>query len=328
MSIDLEWAALTTGASGAALSLQIRDFIHSKFQSVPLPRFIKSVVVHDFAFGDAEPSLELRDITDPLPEFYDLDSDDESDNDVKPVPRAREPPRQPEPRSPFLGVSTPGILSAPSSMHYFSTHLGGTQTPASVAAGSPVPSCSGLFTHGFSGLGGIASRPALSRPPSSALFENLATRPVLPKPPTIPRRLAPRPDDVQAVFRIRYAGAIRINLTTEILLDYPMPSFVSIPVKLSITGLAFDGVGVLAHIRKRVHFCFLGQEDANALADEGEDTIGGLLREINVESEIGLRDGGKQSLKNVGKVEKFVLDQVRRIFDDELVYPSYWTFLV
>ena len=126
-----------------------------------------------------------------------------------------------------------------------------------------------------------------------------------------------------------------------------MPSFVGIPLKLNITGLTFDGVGVLAHIRKRVHFCFLGPDDALAAIgpddpnDEGskgaggaaksEDhkpRVGGLLQEIRVESEIGERVGGKQSLKNVGKVERFVLEQVRRIFESEFVYPSFWTFLV
>jgi distribution and morphology protein 12 len=56
--------------------------------------------------------------------------------------------------------------------------------------------------------------------------------------------------------------------------------------------------------------------------------MGGLLHEIKVESEIGQRENGKQVLKNVGKVEKFVLEQVRRIFEDEFVYPSFWTFLV
>lgn len=153
------------------------------------------------------------------------------------------------------------------------------------------------------------------------------------------RRREARVDDVQAVFRIKYAGDIRLNLTAEILLDYPMPSFVGIPLKLNITGLSFDGVGVLAHIRKRVQFCFLSPEDAAAAVPPGEqdedlDTgesgtrFGGLLQEIKVESEIGERDGGKASLKNVGKVERFVLEQVRRIFEEEFVYPSFWTFLV
>ncbi len=64
----------------------------------------------------------------------------------------------------------------------------------------------------------------------------------------------------------------------------------------------------------------VGEEDGGA--------FGGLLREIRVESEIGRQEGGKQVLKNVGKVEKFVLEQVRRIFEEEFVWPSFWTFLV
>ena len=164
-----------------------------------------------------------------------------------------------------------------------------------------------------------------TRPPTRDLDSAVIDEPV--------RKHEPRVDDVQAVFRIRYAGDIRLNLTAEILLDYPMPSFVGIPLKLNITGLSFDGVGVAAKIRKRVHFCFLSPDDALAAVgpDEIDGTkgrLGGLLQEVKVESEIGERDGGKQSLKNVGKVEKFVLEQVRRIFDDEFVYPSFWTFLV
>jgi len=145
------------------------------------------------------------------------------------------------------------------------------------------------------------------------------------------RRRVPRPSDFQVVARVRYAGNIALSLTAMILLDYPMPSFVGIPIKLNITGLSFDGVAVLAFTRKKnLHFCFLSHEDAVAMI--GEDDIGagggGLLKEIKVESEIGQREGGKQSLKNVGKVEKFVLEQVRKIFEEEFVYPSFWTFLV
>ena len=107
--------------------------------------------------------------------------------------------------------------------------------------------------------------------------------------------------------------------------------------------------------RDVVHFCFLGREDAGLVVGEreaashldGEDQSksdgkgqghqgeeatskkgGGLLREIRVESQIGRQEGGKQVLKNVGKVEKFVLEQVRRIVEEEFVWPSFWTFLV
>ncbi len=84
MSIDLNWETVTGGPDGLELAHKIRDFIHTKFQSVPLPRFIKSVTVHDFEFGTIPPEVELKDITDPLPDFYeetsdDVDSDDDDD---------------------------------------------------------------------------------------------------------------------------------------------------------------------------------------------------------------------------------------------------------
>ncbi|OAA47890.1 mitochondrial inheritance component mdm12 [Metarhizium rileyi] len=418
MSIDLNWETLTSGPDGDALAERIRCFIHDKFQTVPLPRFIKSVTVHGFDFGTIAPELELKDITDPLPDFYDQElgedvSDDSFGSDEEAAAhlaadRARHAlagdKRRPQGirtalrsdvaghdlGSPFLGTSTPGILGGPG-LNYFQGHLGnGTHTPLAAVAGAHLgnswmapgaldssdlfhaaghhrnPSQSSISVENFpinlegtspplrekSSVSTLAPTSACtSRPPTrdahlagsaveeedeegnaDALDGGLAAR----------RRERRRVEDVQAVFRICYAGDIRLNLTAEILLDYPMPSFVGIPLKLNITGLSFDGVGVSAKIRKRVHFCFLGPEDALAAVgseasgeeEQGKDAarkgfrVGGLLQEIKVESEIGERTGGKQSLKNVGKVERFVLEQVRRIFEEEFVYPSFWTFLV
>ena len=449
MSIDLNWDVLTSGPDGEALAHKIKDFIHDKFQTVPLPRFIKSVNVHSFDFGSICPDLELKDITDPLPDFYDEDEDedgDEEDDDdegkslaeslqhhsqhsfAQTAPmgerdRTRLGGLRPElfrgdlgghdMGGPFMGTSTPGILGGPG-LNYFQNHLGtGAQTPLAAMAGAQAhfghhypwaghphelhphspshsrnPSQSSISVDNFS----VATAPPrldaghhilrekssvstlaatsvnTSRPPtrdthfgeSAIMEEDEYGNPLHHHPHSShhsqapgledeedeqrrPRK-EPRLEDVQAVFRIRYAGDIRLNLTAEILLDYPMPSFVGIPLKLNITGLSFDGVGVLAKIRKRLHFCFLSPEDALAVVgpDEDEDNdidgedqerkkkprLGGLLQEIKVESEIGEQEGGKQSLKNVGKVERFVLEQVRRIFEEEFVYPSFWTFLV
>ncbi|KAK5992548.1 Mitochondrial distribution and morphology protein 12 [Cladobotryum mycophilum] len=413
MSIDLNWETLTSGPDGDALAERIRVFIHSKFQTVPLPRFIRSVNVHGFDFGTVAPELELKDITDPLPDFYEqeLEDDDEDDDDEEEEESEVEAPTLSRPSTSggidgsrrrddlrelrnefgghdfgraFLGTSTPGILGGPGRNYFQSQFATGTQTPLAAVAGAH------LGTSWMGSMPGSAVHtPGHSRNPSmsSISVDNLATTldparglPTLSEksdvstlgPPSRPStrdkhlahlsgsvveddprplqdtgspRREPRVEDVQAVFRIRYSGDVRLNLTAEILLDYPMPSFVGIPLKLSITGLSFDGVGVLAYIRKRVHFCFLSPEDAlAAVGDDSKDEtvddpeqtpgkkrtsrFGGLLQEIKVESEIGERDGGKQSLKNVGKVERFVLEQVRRIFEEEFVYPSFWTFLV
>jgi distribution and morphology protein 12 len=426
MSIDLNWTTLTTGPDGLALSISIRDFIHSKFQSVPLPRFIKSVTVHEFEFGSIPPEIEIKDICDPLRDFYEENEDDdygdEEDEDeewngrgageetlrerrrVERVARtggsgsgsgeAKNPPSYIDTRaqsmrsvqspggdmgSPFLGVSTPGIPGGTSNLNYFhsqlATGLSGTQTPLAAAAGAHLPNGWPDYTsipsvmgssHRHTPSGSSISPPqtadAAAQAQAQALREKAsvstlatsatpATRPqtrdgVLSdhedEPISPPKRFRePRVEDLQTVFRVRYSGDVKLSLTAEILLDYPMPSFVGIPVKLNITGLSFDGVAVLAYIRKRAHFCFLSPEDAYAAigpdGDEGGGDaprgrgsmkMGGLLHEIKVESEIGKRENGKQVLKNVGKVEKFVLEQVRRIFEDEFVYPSFWTFLV
>lgn len=505
MSIDLNWETLTTGPDGEALAHSIRDFIHTKFQSVPLPRFIKSVTVHDFEFGTTPPELELKDITDPLPDFYeensaadDEDSGDEDDDEdgsqtlhesrfedsgsgVDELRAATERRRNLRPGlglpgarlsaippyistgmpgggmrgissipqdlgSPFLGTSTPGIPGGTSNLNYFHSHLtgglSGTQTPLAAVAGahlgnnnthnghnhyqhwspdidgsSPPPISAAAFpfpdptrrhaspdsrapSHSrnpsqssisMTSTGGtphpVYANPLLREKSSVSTFAPTVSSAGTSRPPTRdnssaannnnnaggggsasvlahgtaiaeddehggpedkqPRFREPRTEDIQAVFRIRYTGDVKLLLTADILLDYPMPSFVGIPLRLSITGLSFDGVGVVAHIRKRVHFCFLSPDDALAAvgADEEKQTassdeagpsngrpsngkMGGLLQEIRVESEIGQREGGKQSLKNVGKVERFVLEQVRRIFEEEFVYPSFWTFLV
>ncbi|KAI1184190.1 hypothetical protein F5B17DRAFT_94206 [Nemania serpens] len=503
MSIDLNWETLTGGPDGAALAERIRDFIHVKFQAVPLPRFIKSVTVHEFAFGTIPPIIVLKDICDPLPDFYEgdyepseEDDDEGSQEDDEGMPDAiraaerrrraeqravdeggdggggagdapggsatpfsegyfpphahvaglRNAPGTPDVSSPFLSLrvsAAHGMAGGPSKMHYFPPKLGpgwsGAQTPLAAVAGAqhlngwleatPLlprppqstrsgsnsghgrqPSQGSISVENFPSSLAVPPRPlrekhsvstlaptsaGASRPPTrdgGGMFGNETAQAYARSKATVAveddddrdrererdrnrngdgegnshHRQEPRADDMQAVFRIRYAGDVRLELTAMILLDYPMPSFVGIPLKLNITGLTFDGVGVIAYIRKRVHFCFLSPEDAFAAlggndagdgdGDGDEDVVGtgaggrevsgedrmqsssgpqrgkgrmgGLLQEIRVESEIGQREGSKQSLKNVGKVEKFVLEQVRRIFEEEFVYPSFWTFLV
>ncbi|MCJ1388498.1 Mitochondrial distribution and morphology protein 12 [Xylographa bjoerkii] len=437
MSIDIDWENLTTGADGLNLAEAIRDFIHDKFQQVALPRFIRSVEVHSFEFGKECPVVELKDICDPLPEFYDDDDEDDEEEgdelsgataeDAKPQAieiggahageslRQRQEaaisehastnrtfPSGPSSRPSYIDTrlptfrsnlslvdqfanpllsrsSTPGIPGGTSNLSYFhlplNSGISGTQTPlAAVASGNPY--FAGLQDHHAPPWENHLRRAqSPQRLPQNHFghhnsYEDPSTRPStaeshIQSPNGMHRadsidgtadelssptgRREPDPMDLQVVLRITYSGDVRLSLTAEILLDYPMPSFVGIPLKLNITGLSFDGVALIAYLRKRAHFCFLGQEDAEILIgaestvlasdDHGKgpdiprverhpEKLGGLLREIRVESEIGQKEGGKQVLKNVGKVEKFVLDQVRRIFEEEFVYPSFWTFLV
>lgn len=435
MSIDINWDTLTGGADGTARAETIRAFIHDRFQQVTLPRFIRSVHVHSFDFGSVPPEIEIKDICDPLPDFYEEDEDYPDEVELEPesetelpgsqrVPgsasnrppkeqRSRDPgrdvphteehaskhsrlaphvtPRPPTTRawlapneqlvSPFLpGASTPGIPGGTSNINYFhlplSAGLSGATTPLAAVAGAqlqgwldnpygrPSTPTNMRLRHAAS-MNSLTltpqSNPDPGTRPSSRHQQDPDRRRSLAEsddassqhsydrtPPASPHRMREKsPDDIQIVAHVQYSGDVKMSLTAEILLDYPMPSFVGIPLKLNITGITFDGVAILAYIKKRAHFCFLSPDDADALVgsengfnglqsdSQGQTPrpvqrpqIGGLLENIKVESEIGGQGSGKQVLKNVGKVESFVLEQVRRIFEDEFVYPSFWTFLV
>ncbi|KAH7394326.1 hypothetical protein BKA66DRAFT_509630 [Pyrenochaeta sp. MPI-SDFR-AT-0127] len=439
MSIDINWDTITGGADGSARAETIRAFIHDRFQQVTLPRFIRSVHVHSFDFGSVPPEIEIKDICDPLPDFYEEDEDypddveNETENEAagserhgserasgnpthRPSSKGQRPkdvgrdaahnkehasehsrlashvtPKPPTTRtwlapteqlgSPFLpGASTPGIPGGTSNINYFhlplSAGLSGATTPLAAVAGAqlqgwldnpygrPSTPTNMRLRHAAS-MNSLTltpqSNPDPSTRPSSRHQQDQDRRRSLAEsdspssqhsydrtPSASPHRMREKsPDDIQIVAHVQYSGDIKMSLTAEILLDYPMPSFVGIPLKLNITGITFDGVAILAYIKRRAHFCFLSPDDADALVGSengfsGLQTdaqgrtpqpvqrpqIGGLLENIKVESEIGGQGSGKQVLKNVGKVESFVLEQVRRIFEDEFVYPSFWTFLV
>lgn len=429
MSIDINWDTLTKGDDGAALAETIRAFIDDRFQKVTLPRMIRSVKVHSFDFGSIPPSIELKDVCDPLPDFYDGEEEEAEDGDQQDpaastgaeagadddllggqhnnehIPDGKRSQNrhswdqaarssntnnsfnhQPffnpqlaglrDMASPMLSrAPTPGILGGTSNLGYFhlplSAGLSGTTTPLAAVAGAQFQNARHDYDFARSSDHGNGStahhhRTTSSGSQTASLTTAHSSRPTSRHHPdwsdedlshstdghdspdqgsqaTEQERSG---EDVQLVFHLSYSGDVRLLLTAEILLDYPMPSFVGIPLQLKITGLTFDGVGILAYIKKKAHFCFLCPEDAEALVgasmtgehdvddsspsqhQQRSTRLGALLEEIKVESEIGQREGGKQVLKNVGKVEKFILEQVRRIFDDEFVYPSFWTFLV
>lgn len=338
MSIDIDWESLTTGPEGLALAVSIKDFIHAKFQQVELPRFIRSVQVHSFDFGKECPVIELKDICDPLPDFYENDHDDEGEeeqeeeqeqrvendtnedgvggkscsnplnppqeslNPLHGVPKAQIPYSSSKPTffdtrpaglrlnlgrpdhvtPPLLRSSTSGIPGGTSNLSYFhlplSAGISGTQTPlAAVASGTPYSAgwdfAGNYFLHNQHHHLPPPTDPS-SRPSTADSFPESHQK--IPEEDrfgdqtaSTTKTAAPDPMDTQVVLHIAYSGTVCLSITAEILLDYPMPSFVGIPLKLNITGLSFDGVALIAYLRKRAHFCFLGPEDAQALVGVG-----------------------------------------------------------
>jgi len=135
----------------------------------------------------------------------------------------------------------------------------------------------------------------------------------------------------------------------------------SLPIKLSVTGLLFNGELAVAYEgeRRRIHLCILDDLDpycplsadrprrgttstSNTPPEQEDDTPGAmpgppkpgkplpvgerLLPSIDIESEIGQAD--KHVLKNVTRVERFIQDVIRKTVEEELVFPNFHTLVL
>lgn len=134
-------------------------------------------------------------------------------------------------------------------------------------------------------------------------------------------------EDIQFFLDVAYKGDVKLGVDATLLLNYPSPSFVSLPMKLIVTGLEVHSMAVLTYISRRIHFSFIcdvdGEGDAVTLA--GHDRID-IIKDIKIESEIGDQEGQGPVLRNVGKVEKFLLERIRALIRDELAWPGWITF--
>ncbi|ORY89979.1 hypothetical protein BCR43DRAFT_499791 [Syncephalastrum racemosum] len=125
--------------------------------------------------------------------------------------------------------------------------------------------------------------------------------------------------DFQASLLISYKGDMSMTLLTELRMNYPSMMFMSLPIQLCVRSVEFEATAVVAYIKSMDRVCvsMLEPEDMTH-ANHGLES---LLRDVHIESIVG--DKQKQVLKNVGKIEKFIVDQLRKMLDDELVFPSY-----
>ncbi len=155
--------------------------------------------------------------------------------------------------------------------------------------------------------------------------------------------------NLQLHLLVSWHSDLRLTLTTSLSINYPSPLFMSLPIKLSVTGLVFDGELAVAYEGgQRVHLCVLdgldpygpsarrasGSQGSTPSDLEGDDAHASkplpvgqrLLPEIFIESELGQAD--KHVLKNVTRVEKFIQDVIRKTIEEEFVFPNFHTLVL
>ncbi|KAK3826477.1 MAG: hypothetical protein JOS17DRAFT_242769 [Linnemannia elongata] len=85
--------------------------------------------------------------------------------------------------------------------------------------------------------------------------------------PTFPPSTIPvskrHENDIQLLLAVHYQGQMGFTVETELLLNYPTYAFLTLPVKLVITGFSFKTKMLMGYLRDHVNVSFLEPEDPN-----------------------------------------------------------------
>ncbi|EEB08552.1 Mdm10/Mdm12/Mmm1 complex subunit Mdm12 [Schizosaccharomyces japonicus yFS275] len=124
--------------------------------------------------------------------------------------------------------------------------------------------------------------------------------------------------DVQIIAHVQYSGNMTMSMEACLAVNYPSKDFAMLPFTLQLSDIVLDGTLVVALIASHVHVCFV-----DTLEHNRGDVQSSIIKNIRVDSVVG--EPNKQVLKNVAKVEKFVVQKICQIVEDEFVWPSYFT---
>ncbi|KAJ3534755.1 hypothetical protein NMY22_g6786 [Coprinellus aureogranulatus] len=376
MSIDLSWSSLDT-----SLSTYLVTALNKHLSTTTRPSFIGPIIVTSLDFGSNAPDVELVDLRDIYRDFLE-DSDDEGseegggggggapvkvteggEDDVDGFEWVSRRAAREDPAPTAFGRHLPqhllyGLTSGPAtpsgSMIMDYPWAAGNIGTRPFSSGPLQRNLSGSSTmpglaeqlHGM--MGTFTQSPEQQTPPPAASGQQEQEEQQ--------QQQAPHPN-LQLHFLINWQSNLRITITTSLLINYPSPMFMSLPIKLSVTGLEFSGEVAVAYEgeRRRVHLCILDDLDPYgpagdrpkretplsssippepALDEDGMPTrpskplpVGQrLLPSIVIESEIGQQD--KHVLKNVTRIERFIQDVIRKTVEEELVFPNFHTLVM
>ncbi|ODQ82286.1 hypothetical protein BABINDRAFT_158911 [Babjeviella inositovora NRRL Y-12698] len=397
MSFNIDWE----GIIHSNLNDQLKRLIDDQFQSLELPPFIHNLSVQEFQLGSNAPELIIRHISDPFLEFYD-DIAEENAEQEEAGKDVEEETDSPTPQghaganlSPLLlqmsleeGEDSWGGFTATSM-----NRLAGSMSPIhGASANYAVPSLL-LVRNNTVGLGNVYRNDSSSSDESHngpiPLISSRSQAPNSFKPLSSPKRNK-HDNDIQIISELNYDGNLVFQINVELLLNYPSPNFISLPIKLTITEITIHCIACVAYLTraKRAYFTVLCdvadtpaptgvpnsatnsalpsrkhsetnmgpsaefpffQRDFHTGTPGTPNTPGAhgysqhhgpqsgaffqgstftpsnerldILKKIKIENEIG--ENNKTVLRNVGKVEKFLVEKLRDILREELGWPSW-----
>ncbi|GAA5807076.1 hypothetical protein MFLAVUS_000426 [Mucor flavus] len=322
MSVDIDWSKLDDTLAG-----HVQQFLNKHFQTITKPSFIGDLEVTSFGWGNETPQIEIINITEPFPEFYE-ETEDGQVNPTTNVEKSLAPtivsvtPSLP-PTDFFSddGIGYPRLNTPLSQQQRFNLMHSFHRSPF-VAPHHP-------FNSNYSPIPALSSIAWQSRPSSVIEEDWIDDEEINPNvsslPPTSHSSIDKKSTemDFQVHMLISYKGDMSMTVMTELRMNYPSVMFMSLPINLHVKSIEFEATAVVAYIQSMNRVCvsILEPEEESSGARGKDIGIDSLLRNVHIETVVG--DEQKQVLKNVGKIEKFIVDQLRKMLDDELVFPSY-----
>jgi len=97
--------------------------------------------------------------------------------------------------------------------------------------------------------------------------------------------------NLQLHLHISWDSNLRLTLATSLLINHPSPMFMTLPIKLSITGLVFEGQLAAAYQgeKRRVHLCILDELDPYAPSAPYRNRDSGVPRDKpGLDSPVGI----------------------------------------
>lgn len=167
--------------------------------------------------------------------------------------------------------------------------------------------------------------------------------------------------DIQFVVEFDFQSNLYLELETNLLLHYPSSNFISLPIKLKFTDLSIHSLASIAVIGKKSFVSFLCDVDdevpldvhdlhlqpmeipnsrsnsymgslplhgsrsfLNTSALNNNNTRIDIIKKLKIESELGeSRDVDGSILRNIGKIEKFLIEMIKDLIITELAWPSW-----
>lgn len=343
MSFVVNWGNVQ---GDGTLNKQLREWVNHRLAFLELPDFLDNLQVVDFQLGDKPPDITIRDIDKPFKEFY-VSEDKGENEDHAAAAAAAAPP---------LPAYFPTVSSVPNSR---------PTSPPPKHFQPPPPHQPFPFRRANTGPTnvmsvGISGMIRDEEDSTTDLLRNMTLNsPKLAKPQPPPPGLGPPPDegsmDVQLSTDIKWDSNIYIEIKCDLIVNYPSPKFITLPVRLKITNMQIHTLLVVAHISKHVYLSFLcdieDEDDIPEAEDEDDNSDGesrqnsrftgvkprrskeriDIIKDMNIEGELGSEDGVSWPatdnealiLKSIGKIETFLINSFRAILIEELAWPNW-----